>query len=218
MGPSSLTWTGDALEIDFDEVSTPHLQRLKGRVRVIPSAITDIEVPLHQRDRHIWRPFAPTARIEVSVERPGWDWTGHGYFDANFGTAALEADFSYWTWARLPVAGGTAAFYDASRRDGTALAVALKFGEDGSVREMEAPPMARFARGLWQVRREARADAGYRPRQVQAMLDAPFYNRSAIQTQINGEETVGVHEALDLNRLRNPVILSMLMARMPRRW
>ena len=50
------------------------------------------------------------------------------------------------------------------------------------------------------------------------MLDAPFYNRSAIRTRVLGEESVGVHEALDLDRFRNPVILSMLMARMPRVW
>lgn len=218
VGPSEMVWTGDALEINFDEISTPHLQRLKGRVRVIPTAMTEIEVPLHDGARHIWRPYAPTARIEVSVERPGWAWAGHGYFDANFGTAALEADFSYWTWARLPVSGGTAAFYDAARRDGKELAVALKFGADGGVSEIEAPSKAGFRRGLWQVRRETRAEAGYRPHQVQAMLDAPFYNRSAVRTKVLGEETVGVFEALDLNRLRNPVIRAMLAVRMPRRW
>ncbi|MEO0914440.1 MAG: carotenoid 1,2-hydratase, partial [Pseudomonadota bacterium] len=200
VGPSALHWTGDALEITFDELSTPHLQRIRGRVRVMPEGVTEIEVPLHGA-RHIWRPYAPVARIEVAVERPGWEWTGHGYFDANFGTAALEADFSYWTWARLPVRGGTASFYDATRRDGSALAVALKFGADGAVSEIEAPPMVPFHRGFWQVRRAARSEAGCRPRQVQAMLDAPFYNRSAIRTKVLGEETVGVHEALDLDRL-----------------
>jgi carotenoid 1,2-hydratase len=34
----------------------------------------------------------------------GHRWEGHGYFDANFGTRALEADFAYWTWGRFPAA------------------------------------------------------------------------------------------------------------------
>jgi carotenoid 1,2-hydratase len=49
------------------------------------------------------------------------------------------------------------------------------------------------------------------------MLDAPFYNRSAVRTKINGEETVGVHEALDLNRFRGPWLMPMLAVRVPRR-
>jgi len=49
------------------------------------------------------------------------------------------------------------------------------------------------------------------------MLDAPFYSRSAVRTQINGEETVGVHEALDLTRFRSPLLKPMLAVRVPRR-
>ena len=37
------------------------------------------------------------------------------------------------------------------------------------------------------------------------MLDAPFYCRSAIRTTIDGETSVGVHEALDLDRFRETV-------------
>ena len=79
------------------------------------------------------------------------------------------------------------------------------------------PPKARLPRPGWMVRRETRADAGYQPRQVKAMLDAPFYNRAAVQTQINGEETVGVFEALDLDRFRGPWLMPMLAVRVPRR-
>jgi carotenoid 1,2-hydratase len=49
------------------------------------------------------------------------------------------------------------------------------------------------------------------------MLDAPFYSRSAVKTKINGMETVGVHEALDLVRFRSPLIKPMLAVRVPRR-
>ena len=79
------------------------------------------------------------------------------------------------------------------------------------------PPKARVPRSLWAVRRETRADAGHSPRQVKAMLDAPFYTRSVVETKIGGELTQGVHEALDLNRFRGPWLMPMLAVRVPRR-
>ena len=218
IGPSSMSWDGNTLIIDVDEMTTPHPGKLTGQIRLRPTGLTDIEVPLKQDGTHIWRPFAPTARIEVDLDRKGWQWSGHGYFDANFGTAALEDDFSYWTWSRMPVRGGTAAFYDADRRDGSSLAVALTFAEDGSVTPMIAPPpKQRIARSLWAVRRETRGDANSNPHQVKAMLDAPFYTRSVVRTTIHGEQTTGVHEALDLNRFASPLLKPMLAVRVPRR-
>jgi len=82
---------------------------------------------------------------------------------------------------------------------------------------MEMPPKARLNRSLWALRRETRADAGTKPRQIKHMLDAPFYCRSAITTMIHGEETIGVHEALDLNRFASPFLMPMLAVRVPRR-
>ncbi|MEM7743155.1 MAG: carotenoid 1,2-hydratase [Pseudomonadota bacterium] len=216
VGPSSLEWKNGELIIDVDEVSNPIISRIKGQIRVKPAAMTNVELPLKPDGTHVWRPFAPTARIEVDLNR-GWEWTGHGYFDGNFGTRALEDDFSYWTWARYPVEGGTAAYYDAVRRDGTELAVGLRFGDDGSARIVEdAPPRTRFSRNYWLVKRETRADPGFRPREVVPMLHAPFYARAAVRTQIDGQETVGVHEALDLNRFASPLLKPMLAVRVPR--
>ncbi|MEM0945311.1 MAG: carotenoid 1,2-hydratase, partial [Pseudomonadota bacterium] len=216
VGPSAMTWRDGALEIEVDEISNPLISRVRGRIRVVPEGITSVEVPLTPEGTHVWRPFAPSARIEVEIDRPGWHWQGHGYFDANFGTRALEDDFSYWTWGRFPVPGGGVAFYDAARRDGTSLELALKFGADGSVAEMEMPPKAPMRRSYWLVKRETRADPGYRPRQVQMMLEAPFYTRAAVRTQLEGRETVGVHEALDLNRFASPLLKPMLAVRVPR--
>jgi carotenoid 1,2-hydratase len=217
VGPSSLRWSNGRLEIDVDEISSPPLvSRVQGRITVTPSAVTDVELPLLDDGSHVWRPFAPSAEIEVDLNR-GWHWSGHGYFDANFGTRALERDFSYWTWGRFPLSGGAACFYDAIRRDGTHLAAGVRFTEDGRATTMDMPPLTRFARSLWAVRRETRADAGYGPRQVLPMLDAPFYTRSAVRTQIDGEESVGVHEALDLDRFASPLLKPMLAVRVPRR-
>jgi carotenoid 1,2-hydratase len=217
VGPSSMAWEDGALVIRIDERTVPHMDRLRGTVRVIPAAVTAVEAVLKSDDSHIWRPFAPTARIEVDFGRPGWQWSGHGYWDANFGTRALEADFSYWTWGRYPLGDGTTTFYDADRRDGTHLELACRFGADGSVEEVAAPPRARVPRSLWLVRRETRADPGYAPRQVKAMLDAPFYTRSVVRTRIGGTETEGVHEALDLDRYASPLLKPMLAVKVPRR-
>lgn len=217
IGPSSMHWDGDKLIVDINEISTPHAQAIRGTVTIRPSAITGIELPLTEDGAHIWRPFGPVSDIEVKLNRSGWNWSGHGYFDANFGTRALEADFDYWTWGRFPTSKGAACFYDAARRDGSELAAAIRFDKTGQAQAMEAPPKAKISRPFWGVRRETRADGGFQPRQVKAMLDAPFYNRSAVKTRINGEESIGVHEALDLTRFRKPWLMPMLAVRVPRR-
>lgn len=217
VGPSSLHWDGGKLVIDIDEMSTPHAQKLRGRIVLTPEAVTSVEVPLTADGAHVWRPFAPTARIEVEIDRPGWTWSGEGYFDSNFGLRALEADFDYWTWGRFPTPDGTVAFYDAVRRDGSVLQTALAFDGAGQARAIAPPPMQPMRRSNWLVRREARCDPGHRPRQVKAMLDAPFYNRCAVETVIDGHRSVGTYEALDLNRFRGPWLMPMLAVRVPRR-
>ncbi|WP_299752204.1 carotenoid 1,2-hydratase [uncultured Tateyamaria sp.] len=218
VGPSMMRWEDDTLIIDIDEISSPPLiSRIKGQIRVIPSALTNVELALTDDNSHIWRPFAPRSRIEVDIDRPGWQWSGEGYFDANFGTRALEEDFSYWTWGRYPTGDGATCFYDATRLDGSELAAAFLFGEDGKASEIPLPPKAPMRRSLWAVKRETRGDAGAQARQVQNMLDAPFYSRSAVETTLNGERTRGVHEALDLTRFRSPLIKPMLAVRVPRR-
>ena len=218
VGPSSLRWRNDRLEIDINEIGAPPLiGRVRGRITLTPEALTQVELPLTPDNAHIWRPFAPRARIAVDLEAPGWTWDGEGYFDANFGSRALEADFSYWSWGRFPTGDGATCFYDAKRRDGSDLNKAIAFDASGAARVVEAPPKARLPRPLWMVRRDTRADEGYAPQQVRAMLDAPFYNRAAIRTQINGEETTGVYEALDLARFRQPWLKPMIALRVPRR-
>ncbi len=218
VGPSSLTWHGDRLVINVDEIGAPPMvSRVRGQIVLTPAAVTDIDVALTPDEAHIWRPFAPVADIDVSLDAKGWQWSGHGYFDANFGTRSLEADFDTWTWGRYPTADGATCFYDAQRRDGTELNTAIAFGKDGTPRAIDAPSKVTFRRSLWAVARETRADAGYGPKQVKAMLDAPFYSRAMVRTKLDGQETVGVHEALDLRRYRWPWLMPMIAVRVPRR-
>jgi len=204
--------------IEVNEVSSPPLiSRVRGRIEVTPSALTGVELPLTRDGAHIWRPFAPSCDISVELEAPGWNWQGHGYFDANFGTRALEQDFTTWTWGRYPMPDGATCHYDALRRDGSIFSCGLRFGKDGSAAVVDLPRAARLKRSLWGLKRQTRADSGVEPRQVLAMLDAPFYCRSAVETRIGGQETIGVHEALDLRRFRSPLLKPMLAMRVPRR-
>jgi carotenoid 1,2-hydratase len=215
VGPSSLHWEGGSLVIHIDERSVPGLRRIRGRVRVHPEAVTGVEVALDAA--HVWRPFAPVAAIEVDLDLPGWRWQGHGYLDGNFGTRALEADFRAWCWGRYPTAGGATVFYDAARRDGSHAEIALDFGPGGQVEEVSPPPATALPRTFWRLRRSTRADPGHRPAQVKAMIDVPFYSRSMVRTRLGGAETVGVHEALDLDRFVHPLNQMLLPLRMPRR-
>jgi carotenoid 1,2-hydratase len=166
---------------------------------------------------HIWRPFAPSAQIEVDLTQ-GHRWSGHGYFDANFGTAALEADFKRWTWGRYPRRhGGTTCFYDGIRADGTTLALGLDVAANGAATQIDPPPLTALGRTAWAIKRDTRCDRGAKPRQTMALLDAPFYSRSVVETVIQGETVTGVHEALDLGRFKSPIVKAMLSLRVPRR-
>lgn len=217
IGSSRMEWDGTCLEVHVDEIAVPRFDRLRGVVRVHPSALTSVEMPLTSDGSHLWRPFAPTADIEVEFDRPGWRWRGHGYFDANFGTRALEADFRTWTWSRLRRSRDTLCLYDVQRREGTALAATLRFDRDGKAQILQVPPLARLPRSRWGLGRSTRADPGTRPAQVRPMLDAPFYCRSALRSTVGGETGVGVHEALDLDRFSLPWLKPMLALRVPRR-
>ncbi len=61
-------------------------------------------------------------------------------------------------------------------------------------------------RSHWAVKRSTRADKGYTATQVQNMLDAPFYSRSAVKTRPPGEETRG---AVSDSHLTLPTIYSV---------
>lgn len=221
LGPSSVHWDDERqeLRIDINEISSlPLVSRIKGSVLIRPKGVTNVELALTPTGTHIWRPFAPNSEIHVNLDRPGWQWSGHGYFDANFGTRALEQDFDYWTWGRFPVSSGTKCFYDLKYRDGTSAAYAVDCDPDGVVRLSEsAPDPVTFSRSGWMVKRETRCDAGTKPKQIQSLLDAPFYSRAEVQTTLAGEVSRGVFEALDLTRFRNPIVLAMLAVRVPRR-
>ena len=221
IGPSSLIWdpSNKELIIQINEVSSlPLISRLKGTIRLKPSGVTNVELPLTKEGTHIWRPFAPTAEIEVNLNKPEWQWKGHGYFDANFGTRALEQDFDYWTWGRFPLEKGTSCFYDLELRNQEKYQFEYHFENDGTAKNItSAPKNQKFSNSLWGIKRQTRCDSQSEPKQENSLLDAPFYNRAAVSTTIKGRKTTGVFEALDLRRFRNPLLMFMLAVRVPRR-
>ena len=219
IGPSALRWNDDdTLTIDIDEVGTPIPQRVRGRVQLTPLFINPRSFSLHDNGRHHWRPVAPSARVEVALERPGLRWTGHAYFDSNWGQEPLEDGFVSWDWSRASIGEESAILYNMERRGAAPLSLALRFAADGTLRRFDPPPNHRLPRTpIWRVARGSQADPARAPRVVKTLEDTPFYSRSVIDTQLLEQRVTAVHESLSLERFRSPVVQFMLPYRMPRR-
>lgn len=218
IGPSDLHWDGTQLRIRFDEVTMPIPSRLRGEIRVTPSALTGEVFTLDAHGHHRWSPFAPGAHVEVRLEQPQLRWQGHGYFDGNFGSEPLERGFTDWDWsrARLPD-GSSAVLYEArTRAAADERLLALHFGADGSVQDFPAPELVALPRSGWRVARATRAQDG-KVCVLRTLEDTPFYARSLLTTQLLGHEVTAVHESLSLTRFTQPIVQCMLPFRMPRR-
>ena len=218
IGPSALSWDGNALTIRIDEVTAPIPSRIRGVVRVHPAALTGRVFTLDDAGRHRWSPVAPRSRVEVELSSPALRWSGDGYLDTNDGDAALEDDFTTWDWCRAPMGEGAAILYNASRRVGGDQSLALRVDAAGAVERVPPPPRATLPDTLWRVRRDTRADAGHAPRVRRTLEDTPFYSRSLIDTRLFGQDVTAVHESLSLDRFRAPWVQAMLPFRIPRRW
>jgi len=203
IGPSSLHLTDGGLIAEIDEICAPLPRRLRGRISVQFEGLQERQFVL--APGHVWRPIAPRCHVKLRFEEPAVSWSGHGYFDTNFGARPLEADFSSWSWSR---GADGRIFYDWQRRDGFADGLALRIGADGAAQDIEAPVMQHLPGTFWRMKRAARG-----PWEVARTLeDAPFYAR----TLLRGADGMAVHEVLDLNRFCSPVVQAMLPFRMPR--
>lgn len=215
VGRSMLHWTGDRLVIDVDEVTVPIPRRVRGRITLNPHALTAEPFALDAGFRHAWWPLAPHAEVHVALEQPGWEWTGHGYLDRNWGTEPLEAAFAHWNWSRTPFGHDTLLLYDAQPRTGPDRALALRADAAGQITAVEAPPRVDLPRTGWHLARSTRSQTD--ARLVSGLEDGPFYARASVESSWAGTRGIGMHEALSLDRFRNPVVQAMLPFRMPRR-
>ncbi len=217
IGPSALSWDGDALTVTIDEVTAPLPSRIRGQVRVWPSALVERSFELDAEGRHRWRPIAPCSRVEVALERPELRWTGAAYLDSNWGDEPLEEAFVDWHWSRTHLGDGSATIlYDLRRRrSADELSLAIRCDPDGAVRELLPPPLARLPRTGWRVHRTTRSE-GSGPRVLRTLEDTPFYARSLLASGADGEQTI-IHESLSLDRFRQPWVQLLLPFRAPRR-
>lgn len=212
IGPSSLAWDGSGLTVRINEITMPVPRRIRGTVRLYPSALGTRTLALDNEARHRWRPIAPTARVEVALDHPDLSWKGSAYFDTNSGDRPLEADFIQWHWSRTSVPGGSAITYDVLRRDGP-LSLAMRYDDAGGVEDFVAPAAVSLPKTLWRVPRRISAEA---PSVLQTLEDTPFYARSIISAKQLGVPVVAMHESLAMDRFTAPWVQAMLPFRMPR--
>jgi len=215
VGPSNLSWDGKALTVRIDEMTVPVPGRLRGTVRVVPTAVTRQAFMLNEDGHHQWSPIAPCARVQVALDHPHLRWQGDGYFDMNRGDAPLEQGFAHWQWARGSMRDGTLILYEAQRRDGNRANLALAFDMQGRMQAFEPPPAVGLKRTGWCMERRVRSEGNASV--VRTLEDAPFYARSLVAADLLGEPLMLMHESLSLDRFRMPVVQAMLPFRMPRR-
>ena len=215
VGPSALQWDGTALTIDIDEVTVPIPSRLRGKVRVTPSAITSSPVVLNEDGNHRWWPIAPVARVEVVMQSPDLRWQGDGYLDHNAGDAPIESGFRDWQWARGATRDGAVILYEGERRNGSVVHLAKTFNRNGDAQDFTPPEIRDLKRTGWRVARSVRSESDARV--MTTLEDAPFYARSVVSSRLNGENVTLVHESLSLDRFKMPIVQAVLPFRMPRK-
>lgn len=216
IGPSSLSWEDGELVARFDEATFPRPGRVRGEVRLRPLGKTEVAFALDPEERHIWRPLAPRAEVEVRLEAPSLTWTGQGYFDSNYGVEPLEAAFEDWDWCRAHLGDEARLYYDVRRVGGACAHLAVRFDRDGSCHEIATAPSRLTPPTFWRMPRQVRADPSAPIQRLRTLEDTPFYSRSTFQTKIDGEVAEVVHESLSGRRLRAPLVKAMLPFRMPR--
>lgn len=227
VGPSSLRWDGQALQIELNEVSTPWPRRLRGHIKLNPQWLSPHRFALDPAGRHHWGPIAPSGQVEVALSDPALTWRGHAYLDSNTGSEPLnqaQPPFGYWDWSRAALADGRCAVLydipdDSPRGQPGAAApeptlLAKLFAPDGSSTDFEPPPRNALPTTSWRVPRGLRSDT---PPQLQHTLEnTPFYSRSVVRSRLLGEEVTSLHESFSGERLARWAVQGMLPFKMPR--
>ncbi len=216
IGPSMLSWDGNMLRVEVDELTAPFPSRIRGEIRLYPTCLSSEEISLDPEGLHQWCPIAPCSHVEVDLEQPGIRWSGPGYLDANMGSGPLEDSFAGWSWSRAKIHRDTAVIYDVGPRKGETLSIAMRFNPAGRIEPFTPPPRYRLQATGWRVRRDTRADQGSDTKVRRTLEDGPFYARSLLSTRLLGENVTAIHESLSLDRFKSGVVKAMLPFRMPR--
>lgn len=217
LGPSRIDWDGHSFLAQIDERCTPFAQRMRGTIKITPSALTRHSLALDEERKHHWNPVAPIARVHVELPSLGTKWSGDGYMDSNRGDEPLAAGFSGWDWARARLDSGDCAVrYEARHPERDPHRLALRFTTDGSMFTEPTRTGASLPKtGIWRVdRRMPSAEA--KPTKLQTLEDTPFYARSLIETSFAGQTGAGIHESLSMERFEKRWVQTLLPFRMPR--
>lgn len=218
IGPSSLHWHRDHLEIDICEIGMPMPLPVRGKVRVYPSSLSTFSTALDDQGRHRWGPLAACARVEVEIDKPSQRWSGHGYLDSNEGDEPVSEPFREWDWSRALLSDGSAAvIYDVQQKQGEDRLLGLRFSPNGHIEEFAPPPRHSLELTRWRIPRRMRSEGDAPVRVIDMLEDTPFYERSVLKSRLFGEDVISVHETLNVPRLVSPVVQYMLPFRMPRR-
>lgn len=217
IGPSSLAWSDRQLTINIEEWSVPVPARMRGTISIDLGPLFDDVHDLDLHGRHTWRPIAPCALAAVRFDKPALSWRGRAYVDMNAGTEPLEAGFRHWTWSREDVGGSTRIVYDVQPRDGALRGLALHYRQDGSIRHLDPDPPHELPRTGWRVSRSTRASAEKPARLLRTLEDTPFYSRSLLAFERDGETRSAINESVDLDRFAARWVQALLPFKMPRR-
>lgn len=207
---------GESLVIDIEERGFPIIAPVRGQVRITPLSMPGRIYELDSLGRHFWRPIAPVARIDVNMRQPNLRWSGSAYLDHNYGLEPIEDGFKEWDWSRSDAGRSAYVLYDMKPRLGPKQSLALQFKPNGDIEPLELPPRQRMENALWGMARRTRSDGGASASIIRTMVDAPFYARSLMQSRIAGQNMMGMHESLSLDKLTMPVVQAMLPFKMPR--
>lgn len=213
IGPSALQVTPQGLQVEINERATPFGQRVKGLVSVSFDRALDECFELDDAGDHWWWPIAPSARMQVDMERPDVSWNGSAYIDSNFGKRPIETGFASWNWCRGHAADGSCHIhYDAQLVGGAEKCLSLSINQAGEMERIVSPSRQQLPRGpIWRVARPARLPLS-RHLDVITLEDTPFYTRS----QVRADDREFMHESLDLGRFCQPWVQRLLPFRMPR--
>lgn len=215
LGASRAEVTDDGMLIHVDETCVPLPFSLRGTVRVRFDAVNHTAFHLDSQKRHVWRPIAPCASVDVQFTSPQQNWTGRAYVDSNWGTEPVEDRFDGWQWSRADHRDATCVYYDVIEKDGASRSIACAFGRDGNVASLPPAALHHASKTGWRMIRPYRSEAGEHGL-IETVEDTPFYARSLMAQIIAGERVTAIHESLSATRFASPAVQMMLPWRMPR--
>lgn len=216
IGQSSMRWDGDRLCADICERTSPLGRPVRGTVVLRPELLSGLALQIDARGEHRWWPVAPLARIEVDLPEPGVRFVGHGYYDVNAGQVPLEAAFDTWSWSRARRGDTAFLTYDAVELQSARRSLAFKISASGEVQDLSPVWSTPLARTWFGLSPQARVDQGEPCRVVRRLEDGPFYARALVETRLDGQPVIAMHESLAAQRLRRGWVHWMVKHRMRR--